>query len=81
MSKRLTYNSFLMLPVKVRNSLVSEVLINKWGYNIDNSSNKHDRALKKALISFQKSNGLAGNAVVCEKTFDFLQLSSYVKSR
>lgn len=81
MSKRLTYNSFSMMPVKIRNSLVSEVLTNKWGYNIDASCNKHDKAFKKALIAFQKSMGLAGNAVVCEKTFNLLELSSYMKSR
>ena len=81
LSKRFTYNSFLMMPVKVRNSLVSEVLTNKWGYSIDPNDNKHDKAFKKALTAFQKSNGLAGNAVVCEKTFNLLQLSSYMKSR
>lgn len=80
MRKKLTYESFLSLPVKGRIALVSEVLENLWHYTIDKRKSKHDRAYRRALIDFQQSRGLAGNAVVCRKTFELLQVSTYYGS-
>lgn len=72
MNKQLTFNSFQILPLKVRKSLVCEVLISRWHYNISGEGKERERAFSKALIHFQKSIGAAGNGIVCEKTFEAL---------
>lgn len=74
MSKRLTFSKFRGLPLKVRNSLVKEVLTDKWGYNIESNDKRRERSILKALSTFQKDNGLGPNGVVCEKTFNALHL-------
>lgn len=77
----MSYHSFEILPVKVRNSLAADVLSNVWGYHIEDDKNKRERSYKKALVAFQKSNGLAGNGMICEQTFKLLGISEYIDQR
>ena len=74
MSKNLTYNSFLIMPVKVRKSVVLDCLESQWGYHIDDSHKRKDKAFNKVVATFQKDNGLVPNGVICEKTFDALKI-------
>lgn len=79
MGKRMSYHSFEALPVKVRSSIAAQILSEQWGYHIDSNPNKREKSFKKALVSFQKARGLAGNGMICEKTFDLLEISKYAK--
>lgn len=70
MAKQLTYIHFQSLPVKVRKFIVAHILVNQEGYTISNE--KKEKSINKAIVSFQKSIGLAGNGIICEKTFNAL---------
>ena len=72
MSKQISYTSFQLLPLKVRKSIVSEVLSSRWNYLIEGEGKHREKSYTKALIQFQKDLGLAGNGIVCEKTFNAL---------
>ena len=72
MSKPLSYIHFQSLPVKVRKSAIAHVLSTRFNYVIEGEGKKFERSYLKALTDFQKSSGLGGNGVVCEKTFELL---------
>ena len=70
MARQLSYISFQTLPVKARKSIIADILSDKYGYDIPDSGKQREKAYTKALTSFQKSIGLAGNGVICEATFN-----------
>lgn len=72
MSKQLTFIHFQSFPLKVRKAIVADVLVSHQGYKISEEAAKRDKSINKAIVTFQKSIGLAGNGVICEKTFDAL---------
>ena len=72
MAKQLTYNKFQSMPVKVRKSLVCDILITRWNYLINGEGKQREKAYNKALTQFQKTHNLVGNGVICEKTFNAL---------
>jgi murein L,D-transpeptidase YcbB/YkuD len=81
MGKTLSFIHFQSLPVKVRKSAVAHVLANRFNYSIEGEGKKFERAYLKALIDFQKSVGLGGNGVICEKTFECLSPVTVVTSK
>lgn len=74
--KALTYNAFLSMSVKVRKALVIGALKDK-GYSLDEKCRRADQAYSRALSRFQKDNGITPNGVVCERTFNALELNKH----
>lgn len=73
MHKKLQYNRYLSLPVKARLVLVQKALIDK-GYSKVSITGKRDRNTVKAIADLQKKNGLSPNCVICEATYDLLEI-------
>lgn len=74
--KTLTFNAFSVMSIKARKALVIEALKNK-GYELDENCRRKDAAYSRALSQFQRDNGLTPNGVVCEKTFNALELNNH----
>lgn len=65
-----TYNNFLISPIKKRVIFVKKIL-NYLGYNLEDSF-KEDKSYKKALKNYQISKGITANCVIDIKTFENL---------
>lgn len=66
----MTFVRYNSNSVKARITMLQEAL-NKLGYDLD-VTGKRDKKTVKALMKFQKDNGIIPNGVVCERTFERL---------
>jgi peptidoglycan hydrolase-like protein with peptidoglycan-binding domain len=62
--------------MKAKMSLIQKHL-NTIGYSLEVNGQK-DKPTTKAIMDFQKKHGLAQNSVVCEKTFNLMNIKDDV---
>lgn len=70
--KRISYSTFSMMSMKGKMSTLQTNLIGM-GYDVEVTC-KRDKKTIKALTDFQKRNGLTPNGVICETTFELLDM-------
>lgn len=67
---KINYVKFTSMSIKARMHLIQDRLI-ELGYNVEVTC-KRDRQTVKALMDFQKINGITTNGIVCENTYNKL---------
>ena len=69
---RVSYIKFCSLSTKARMNAVQKILIDK-GYDLC-INNIRDKQTVKAITDLQRKNGISPNGVICERTFNLLNV-------